>query len=54
VRQIAGYPGSNEQRLAIERGELEGNCGSWSAMPQDWVVHGKFNPLVRFLGQGSS
>jgi tripartite-type tricarboxylate transporter receptor subunit TctC len=48
VRQIAGYPGSNEQRLALERGELEGNCGSWSAMPQDWVVHDKFNPLVRF------
>jgi tripartite-type tricarboxylate transporter receptor subunit TctC len=48
VRQIAGYPGSNEQRMAIERGELEGNCGSWSAMPQDWVVNGKFNALVRF------
>ena len=48
VRQIAGYPGSNEQRMAIERGELEGNCGSWSAMPQDWVVHDKFNALVRF------
>ena len=48
VRQIAGYPGSNEQRLALERGELEGNCGSWSAMPQDWLVHAKINPLVRF------
>ena len=48
VRQIAGYPGSNEQRLALERGELEGNCGSWSAMPQDWLTHAKINPLVRF------
>ena len=48
VRQIAGYPGSNEQRLAIERGELEGNCGSWSAMPPEWVEHHRFNPLVRF------
>jgi tripartite-type tricarboxylate transporter receptor subunit TctC len=48
VRQIAGYPGSNEQRLAIERGELEGNCGSWSAMPPDWVAHDRFNALVRF------
>jgi len=48
VRQISGYPGSNEQRLALERGELEGNCGSWSAMPQDWVVHDRINPLVRF------
>jgi tripartite-type tricarboxylate transporter receptor subunit TctC len=48
VRQIAGYPGSNEQRLAVERGELEGNCGSWSAMPPDWVAHERFNALVRF------
>ena len=48
VRQIAGYPGSNEQRLALERGELEGNCSSWSAMPQDWVIHDRFNALVRF------
>ena len=48
VKQILGFPGSAEQRLAIERGELEGNCGSWSAMPQDWVVHDKINPLVRF------
>ena len=48
VRQIAGYPGSNEQRLALERGELEGNCSSWSAMPQDWVIHERFNALVRF------
>jgi tripartite-type tricarboxylate transporter receptor subunit TctC len=51
VRQIAGYPGSNEQRLALERGELEGNCGSWSAMPQDWLLHDKINPLVRFSPQ---
>src|SRR5258705_4571500 len=48
IRQIAGYPGSNEQRLAIERGELEGACASWSAIPQDWIVNRKINPLARF------
>jgi tripartite-type tricarboxylate transporter receptor subunit TctC len=48
VRQISGYPGSNEQRLALERGELEGNCGSWTAIPQDWIVNNKINALVRF------
>jgi len=48
VRQISGYPGSNEQRLALERGELEGNCGSWTAIPQDWIVNHKINALVRF------
>jgi len=48
VRQISGYPGSNEQRLALERGELEGNCGSWSAIPQDWIVNHRIDALVRF------
>jgi tripartite-type tricarboxylate transporter receptor subunit TctC len=48
VRQISGYPGSNEQRLALERGELEGNCGSWTAIPQDWIVNNRINALVRF------
>jgi len=48
IRQIAGYPGSNEQRLAVERGELEGACASWSAIPQDWIVNRKINPLARF------
>src|SRR4051794_28973469 len=48
VRQISGYPGSNEQRLALERGELEGNCGSWTAIPQDWIVNHKINALLRF------
>lgn len=50
VRLITGYPGSNEQRLALERGELEGNCASWSAMPQDWRggPGSKANTIVRF------
>jgi tripartite-type tricarboxylate transporter receptor subunit TctC len=48
IRQIAGYPGSNEQRIAVERGELEGACASWSAIPQDWARNHRINPLVRF------
>jgi tripartite-type tricarboxylate transporter receptor subunit TctC len=48
VRQIAGYPGSAEQRMALERGELEGNCGSWTAMPPDWIANRKINALLRF------
>jgi tripartite-type tricarboxylate transporter receptor subunit TctC len=48
VRQIAGYPGSNEQRLALERGELEGLCASWSSIPQDWIAAPMINALVRF------
>jgi tripartite-type tricarboxylate transporter receptor subunit TctC len=48
IRQIAGYPGSNEQRLAIERGELEGACASWSAIPQEWIKNQRIVPLARF------
>src|SRR5882672_2506583 len=48
IRQVGGYPGSNEQRLAVERGELEGACASWSAIPQDWIVNRKLNVLARF------
>jgi tripartite-type tricarboxylate transporter receptor subunit TctC len=48
VRLVAGYPGSNEQRLAIENGELEGNCASWSALPQDWLAEHKVIALARF------
>jgi len=48
IRQIAGYPGSNEQRIAVERGELEGACASWSAIPQDWIRNKHINPLLRF------
>jgi tripartite-type tricarboxylate transporter receptor subunit TctC len=37
VQQVAGYPGSAEERLAVERGELDGDCGAWSSIPQEWV-----------------
>jgi tripartite-type tricarboxylate transporter receptor subunit TctC len=48
VHLVTGYPGSNEQRLAIENGELEGNCASWSALPPDWLSGNKINILARF------
>ncbi len=47
VKQVVGYPGSNEQRIAIERGELDGDCGAWASMPADWVEGGKVNALMR-------
>jgi tripartite-type tricarboxylate transporter receptor subunit TctC len=48
VKQILGFPGSAEQRLAIERGELDGDCGSWSSIPEDWINNHKISPFVRF------
>jgi tripartite-type tricarboxylate transporter receptor subunit TctC len=37
VHQVSGYPGSAEERLAVERGELEGGCGAWSSIPEEWI-----------------
>ena len=51
VRQITGFPGSNEMRLATERGELYGDCGSWSSIPADWIQGGRINTLVLFTSR---
>lgn len=47
IHQVSGYPGSAEERLSIERGELDGGCGAWSSVPEDWVKSGKINPIAR-------
>lgn len=47
VQQIGGYPGSAEQRIAIERGELDGDCGAWSSIPPEWVEGHKIVPVIR-------
>jgi tripartite-type tricarboxylate transporter receptor subunit TctC len=48
VKQIMGYPGSAEQRLAIEQGALDGDCGSYSSIPEDWINKGLAHCFVRF------
>jgi tripartite-type tricarboxylate transporter receptor subunit TctC len=48
VQLVKGYPGSAEEKLAIERGELDGECGSWSSLPLDWIAGHKINVLARF------
>ncbi len=49
VKQVLGYPGSAEQRLAIEQGSLDGDCGSYSSIPIDWITKGLAHPFVRFI-----
>jgi tripartite-type tricarboxylate transporter receptor subunit TctC len=49
VRAILGYPGRTEVHLAIERGELEGECGSISGLPDDWLRDSKINVPVRLV-----
>jgi tripartite-type tricarboxylate transporter receptor subunit TctC len=48
VKHVTGYPGSAEQRIALERGELEGMCGSWTSIPAAWVRDKKIIPIVRY------
>ncbi len=49
VKQVLGFPGSAEQRLAIEQGELDGDCGSYSSIPIDWINNGLAHSFVRFI-----
>jgi hypothetical protein len=47
---ISGY-GTTEQRLAVERGEVDGVCGlSWSTLKAsnaDWVQNNRINVLLQ-------
>jgi tripartite-type tricarboxylate transporter receptor subunit TctC len=47
IRQVGGYAGTAEVRLAIERGELDGDCGAWSSLPEDWIEQKKISPISR-------
>jgi tripartite-type tricarboxylate transporter receptor subunit TctC len=47
LSQISGYVGSADVRIAIERGELDGDCGSWSSIPEDWPKSPKFHAVLR-------
>jgi hypothetical protein len=48
VNMVKGYPGSADKRIAIERGELDGDCGSWTSMPEDWLRDNKITVHIRF------
>ena len=47
LAEVFGYNGSADIRLAVERGEVDGDCGTWSSIPQDWLPNPKFHPLLR-------
>lgn len=48
IKHVTGYPGSAEQRIALERGEIEGMCGSYTSVPSEWIKDGTVTPVVRF------
>jgi tripartite-type tricarboxylate transporter receptor subunit TctC len=49
---VLGYPGSTEMLLAMERGEVEGNCGlGWTFLKlrkADWLTDRKINILFQW------
>jgi tripartite-type tricarboxylate transporter receptor subunit TctC len=49
LKEVLGYPGSAAKRLAFERGEVDGDCGSADSIPEQWLTERKINMLVRFL-----
>ena len=48
LHQVMGYPGSAEKRIAIERGELDGDCGSWTSLPEEWLRDQKITVHIRY------
>ena len=48
LNMVKGYPGSADKRIAIERGELDGDCGSWTSMPEEWLRDSKITVHIRF------
>lgn len=54
IKIVTGYPGTTDIRLALERGELDGVCESWSsikATKPEWVADKKINIIVQFAFQ---
>jgi len=50
LKTILGYAGSAEKKIAVERGELDGDCVSFSSIPKEWIDGGK----VKIISRGST
>ncbi len=47
VHSVAGYGGSAEAFIAVERGELNGGCISWTSLPPSWISEHRIAPVLR-------
>ncbi len=47
VRSVAGYSGSAEGFIAVERGELNGGCITWASLPPSWISGNSITPVLR-------
>ncbi len=51
IKLVLGYPGQAERVIEIERGELDGDCGSIASIPIEWLRDGTAHIFVRFSEQ---
>jgi tripartite-type tricarboxylate transporter receptor subunit TctC len=49
LKTILGYAGSAEKMIAVERGELDGDCVSFSSIPKKWLSERK----IKIISRGS-
>ena len=47
VKSVAGYEGSSQAFIAVENGELDGGCLTWSSLPPNWISGKKITPILR-------
>jgi tripartite-type tricarboxylate transporter receptor subunit TctC len=47
LRPVRGYSGAPEKRLAMERGEIDGDCAGITSIPDEWLKADKINMFVR-------
>ena len=47
IKQVQGYAGAAAKRLALESGEIDGDCGGWTSLPPDWIAARKVDVVVR-------
>ena len=47
LKQVQGYAGSADKRLALEKGEIDGDCGGFTSVPDDWLREGRIRIVIR-------
>jgi len=47
LKQVQGYAGSADKRLALEKGEIDGDCGGFTSIPEDWLRMHKIDIVLR-------
>jgi tripartite-type tricarboxylate transporter receptor subunit TctC len=47
LKQVQGYAGSADKRLALEKGEIDGDCGGFTSLPEDWLRARRIDVLLR-------